>query len=220
MACAERKTAHSFAPTIVRPTSSPASPSPTADDPEPRLTSELSRGPLHLLLLGRTLEGSLLMTAVMKERIHLERPWEDCPLPLPDALRMEGLAPCLGVVAPMIHVARERVCRGARRLAEEYPRAPFEPVKVEESLAVNLAAPLLAMLNRVLVLELNVARLEGLLDGGTPRDRFLSFAHHLCGTGSKPFLQEYSALRDQIAGRLDRWAEFSLEFLQHLCEDW
>jgi type 2 lantibiotic biosynthesis protein LanM len=156
----------------------------------------------------------------MKERIHLERPWEDCPLPLPDALRMEGLAPCLGVVAPMIHVARERVCRGARRLAEEYPRAPFEPVKVEESLAVNLAAPLLAMLNRVLVLELNVARLEGLLDGGTPRDRFLSFAHHLCGTGSKPFLQEYSALRDQIAGRLDRWAEFSLEFLQHLCEDW
>ncbi len=144
-----------------------------------------------------------------------------CPLPLPDELRTLELAACLTIVSPMIHDARLRVRARASQLAVGYPSAPFDPPAVEESLAVNLAAPLLMMMNRVMVLELNVARLEGVLEGDSPQERFASFVDRL----SRPevadqLLGEYSVLRDEIERRLEQWVRFSIEFLEHLCVDW
>jgi lantibiotic modifying enzyme len=88
-------------------------------------------------------------------------------------------------------------------------------------LAANLAGPLLIMANRVLILELNVARLEGRLSGDTPQERFLSFAERLSDTEvSGQLLHEYSELREQVANCLEKWTGFSLEFLEHACQDW
>lgn len=77
------------------------------------------------------------------------------------------------------------------------------------------------MASRVLILELNVARLEGRLSGDTPQERFLSFAELLSDTEvSGQLLHEYSELRDQVANCLEMWTGFSLEFLEHACQDW
>src|SRR5215471_5808698 len=154
------------------------------------------------------------MTAAMQAK-------DRCPVPLPDRSHTADLAGCLTVFAPMIHEARERVRRGAERLAARYGAVPFDPAAIEESLAANLAAPLLMMASRALILELNVARLEGRLSGDTPQERFLSFGELLADTEvSDQLLQEYSELRDQVANCLEKWAGFSLEFLEHACQDW
>ena len=102
-----------------------------------------------------------------------------CPLPLPEYLTGYGLAHCLVAAAPLIERARERVRRGATDLAGSYPDAPFDPASIEQSLAGHLPVPLLQMMGRVMVLELNVARLEGVLAGETSEERFASFVDRL-----------------------------------------
>ncbi len=142
-------------------------------------------------------------------------------LPLPDHLRGHGLANCLDLIRPQIYEARQRVRRGARRLALSGGHVPFDPATVEEALASNLPEQLLAMMTRVMVLELNVARLEGRLAGDTPAERFQSFLATLHSPESADRLfDEYPTLLEQIVNRLDRWAAFSLEFLGHLSDDW
>jgi type 2 lantibiotic biosynthesis protein LanM len=144
-----------------------------------------------------------------------------CPLPLPEHLQGSGLARCLVAATPLIQAAREQVRQGAQDLVKSYPKAPFDATSIEESLAANLAEPLLLMTTRVLVLDLNVARLEGVLAGNTAEERFASYVSRLCDpVVAGQLLAEYPVLTEQIASRLERWAMFSLEFLRHACNDW
>jgi type 2 lantibiotic biosynthesis protein LanM len=142
-------------------------------------------------------------------------------LPLPEQMQSQGLAHCLVFLAPLIQNARDHVRRGVRHLAESHERLPFDPMTIEESLAANLAEPLLQMTARVMVLELNIARLEGLLVGDTPQCRFLSFLNRLQNPEvANQLLREYPVMTDQIVNHLKRWAAFSLEFLKDFCDDW
>ena len=72
-----------------------------------------------------------------------------------------------------------------------------------------------------MALELNVARLQGLLEGDTPEARFRSFSGRLRRRDiALALLQEYPVLARQLTICIDRWVAFSLEFLDHLCGDW
>jgi type 2 lantibiotic biosynthesis protein LanM len=72
-----------------------------------------------------------------------------------------------------------------------------------------------------MVLELNVARLQGLLKGETPEKRWRSFLQCLSQRNTAlNILQEYPVLAYQLVLCIDQWVAFSLEFLQHLCTDW
>src|SRR5207247_4850560 len=75
--------------------------------------------------------------------------------------------------------------------------------------------------SRVMVLELNVARLNGVLEGGTPQERFNNFFQRI----RRPqeflnILKEYPVLARYVVSTIDHWVRFSLEFLDHLCADW
>jgi type 2 lantibiotic biosynthesis protein LanM len=143
------------------------------------------------------------------------------PQPLEVRQQGKGLARGLVAVSQLIQEAKERVRRGAQRLAASSAYLPFNPSTVDEILASPLDRQLLVMMARVLVLELNVARLEGLLVGDTPEERFGSFVHRLEDREvSDQLLSEYPVLAEQVCNRLDMWAAFSLEFLRHLSEDW
>jgi type 2 lantibiotic biosynthesis protein LanM len=150
-----------------------------------------------------------------------ERPFDSFPLPLPEELEGYGLIHCIMSAAPLIQKARERVQHGAHDLAKSSPGVHLDPVAVEQQLAANLAQPLLSMMSRVMVLELNVARLEGVLEGNTPRERFTSFLRRLCEPAAADQLfSEYPVLKKEIERLLENWSIFSLEFLHHLCDDW
>jgi type 2 lantibiotic biosynthesis protein LanM len=127
----------------------------------------------------------------------------------------------LYVVEPLICQGLEHLDRGIQALKQVYPCLPFDPSTIESILFANLPSKLIQILYRTLVLELNVARLQGFLQGNTPQERFESFSNRLRQREvSLSLLQEYPVLARQLTLCINQWVNFSLEFLQHLCTDW
>ncbi len=127
----------------------------------------------------------------------------------------------LELVQPLIDRACERLAAGIADLARKWPTPPFDPETIEDVLLMNLPDPLLAQLGRTMVLELNVARLQGLLEGDTSEERFQSFIRSLRQPDQTiAVLAEYPVLARQLAICVNRWAGVCLEFLDHLCSDW
>jgi type 2 lantibiotic biosynthesis protein LanM len=127
----------------------------------------------------------------------------------------------LDAIAPLLVRGRERVRTGARALADAYPAHPFDPDTVDQLLVANLPAILRRMISRTMVLELNVARLNGVLSGTTAEERFDSFVERLRRRDTVLSLfQEYPVLARQLVQCIGRWATCALEFLEHLCADW
>src|SRR5262249_1845021 len=77
------------------------------------------------------------------------------------------------------------------------------------------------LVHRTLVLELNVARVRGELDGETPEQRFASFVARL----RRPYvaieiLAEYPVLARAAVNAVERWRRFQIGLLDHLIADW
>jgi type 2 lantibiotic biosynthesis protein LanM len=142
------------------------------------------------------------------------------PLPFPESAGDE-LFGLLYVVEPLLHRAIDRVRRGADELRARFANCPMPADSVAELLFPSLVNRILGMLSRTAALELNVARLEGVLEGDTPEDRFRSFVRRLTQReNGLAFLQEYPVLARQLVNCIDLWSAFSLELLQHLCAEW
>lgn len=161
----------------------------------------------------------------MTAAASLTSPPEVMPLPLsPPSAPLnasDAMFRWLIVFSREIEQAKAAIREGAEVLAANYRYAPFDSTHIVGALASPLAQQIFMMAARVMVLELNVARLEGKLAGNTPEERFASFADGLgdpCVAAS--LRREYPVLVEQVANRLEKWTVFSLEFLKHLCEDW
>lgn len=121
----------------------------------------------------------------------------------------------------LISWGRKRVHAGIREIQNKYATLPFDPEQVDLLFLPSLSQELSKITSRVMVLELNVARLSGLLEGDTPQQRFDSFFQRI----RRPqeflnILKEYPVLARTIVSTIDHWVKFSLEFLDHLCADW
>jgi type 2 lantibiotic biosynthesis protein LanM len=171
----------------------------------------------------------------LKARFGQSPPWletiaeafsrEDClsadPLPLPENLRAAQTAGFLNVVAPLLRLALDRVRREAERMRDERGVVPFDPSTVATTLFAGLPLQLYMMLSRTLVLELNVARLEGRLAGTTPQERFASFVAQLEQPANAiALLGEYPVLARRMTNRIRKWVSRSTELLQRLADDW
>lgn len=143
------------------------------------------------------------------------------PSLLPDELHTHQMAGFLNLVAPLIANGREQLRAGIQTLCRNKPEHPFDPQTIEELLLAGLPARLLPRLSRTLVLELHVARLQGLLRGDTPEERFEHFIERLSDHETAlAILQEYPVLARQLVQCIDAWVQVSLELLQRLCSDW
>ncbi len=139
----------------------------------------------------------------------------------PEALAEQKEMGFLSAIAPLMCQGVDRLDAQIQTLIETQSHLPFEPSTVKSLLLKDLQRQLLSMLSRTMVLELNVARLQGLLQGDTPEERFQSFLQRLHQPSIvMPLLQEYPVLGRQLVISIDRWLNFSGEFLQHLCHDW
>lgn len=128
----------------------------------------------------------------------------------------------LALARPQIAAARRQVRRGLDRIVAEAGEAC--PFTAEGALALASAAlpfRLLPLLSRTLVLELHVARLEGLLGGATPEERFAAFAARLAEPEvARALWEEYPVLARQVAIDLAFWSEATLELCGRLAADW
>ncbi|MDF5712055.1 MAG: type 2 lanthipeptide synthetase LanM family protein [Nostoc sp. S4] len=125
---------------------------------------------------------------------------------------------------PLISQGIYRLNTGIQALVEKQPPEkplPFTASKIKAILFGALPEKLFEMLTPTMVLELNVARLLGLLSGETPTERFLSFLERLYQKDIVlTLLQEYPVLARQLVICIENWVNSSLEFLQRLCADW
>jgi type 2 lantibiotic biosynthesis protein LanM len=139
---------------------------------------------------------------------------------LPHELAGAQSAAFLNAVTPLTARFRARLGEGIEALIRQHPEAPFDAPTVLELLYANVPAHLLGMISRTMVLELNVARLQGLLEGETPEERFAGFAARLRERHlSVALLAEYPVLARQLVTALEQWADSSIEFLTRLCAD-
>lgn len=142
--------------------------------------------------------------------------------PLPQLLAIAGkLGGFLYLVEPLIVQTHEHLHQQLQKLIQAHTNLPFDPLTIEDLLLAQLPWKLLPILCRTLTLELQVARLQGLLSGDTSEQRFGSFVQRLRQRDTAlDLLREYPVLARQVITSLDQWADVSLEFLQHLCTDW
>lgn len=133
----------------------------------------------------------------------------------------EELLGFLQWVNPLIDHALAKIQTALAQLAQQHAELPFDPTTIEDILLVNLPDPLLMRISRTLVLELHVARLQGLLEGDTPQARFRSFVRRLRRPDyALALLAEYPVLARQLTLMLDQWADVCIEFLTRLTADW
>ncbi|HEX7333362.1 MAG TPA: type 2 lanthipeptide synthetase LanM family protein [Pyrinomonadaceae bacterium] len=135
---------------------------------------------------------------------------------------LAGLPPSfLNGFDPLLYHAIKRLQDGLSLLEQEYPAAPFNRQTIKSALITHLFEQLAIKCARTMVLELNVARLQGELVGDTPEERFCDFAERLRKPEVMlPILMEYPVLARQIVTTVDNWVAFCLELFEHLCEDW
>lgn len=98
---------------------------------------------------------------------------------------------------------------------------PFSVDALQPHFRSQLFMHVLRMINRTMVLELNVARMQGDLSGENPEERFVSFLERIKVPEHRIALfEEYPVLARQIIICLDHWVNVNVEFVRRLIEDW
>ena len=127
----------------------------------------------------------------------------------------------LALVEPLIQRGREQLLKGIQTVSCSYPTLPIDIDHIVKELLPSLLEDLIQIISRTLVLELNVARLQGDLIGETPEARFQDFCQRLRRPEvALAIWQEYPVLARQVLMRIDHWRAANLEFLQRLGNDW
>jgi type 2 lantibiotic biosynthesis protein LanM len=129
-----------------------------------------------------------------------------------------------GFISP----AEPMISDGVRRLRQEvdtlrstYAAVPFDPATVIPLLVGNLLPQIGRVVTRTMILELNVARVQGTLNGETAEDRYRDFIAQIKEPDrTLALLQEYPVLARQVGNCVNYWVSTSLEFLIRLCGDW
>ena len=94
---------------------------------------------------------------------------------LSESWRDAEMAELLDAFAPLVVRGREQLRKGVQELWQTWPELPFDPATIEELLLQNLPSHLQRILGRTMALELNVARLLGVLEGDTPEEALQQF---------------------------------------------
>ncbi|WP_435175502.1 type 2 lanthipeptide synthetase LanM [Actinacidiphila sp. bgisy145] len=124
------------------------------------------------------------------------------------------------VVAPFVREALRRFDAAADGAGPAGPFAAADRAVVREAVRADAARRLVRLSARVLVLELNVLRVTGRLEGETPEARFGSFVRHF--RRPEPLaelLDEYAVLARLLVDTAAQVAAVHAEFLRRLADD-
>lgn len=168
--------------------------------------------------LQRRLGGRMPWLEILQEAYA--QPVSTKPFPVPK--NYQGL-PTVGFlewVRPLIERGQARLKARLQELASTHSGLLFEVETLEAQLFSVLPTRLHERINRTLVLEMNVARLQGQLRGETGSERFTRFVELLREPGyALKLLQEYAALARMCVETVERWVDSSTELATRLTLD-
>ena len=125
------------------------------------------------------------------------------------------------VVAPLVHDACDIVHDSLATLFSHAHVRVVDLKVIEDQLLAELHSTLRGIFTKTMVLELNVARVQGQLTGDTPEARFWSFVARLHEPiVVRALIDEYPVMFRLLAEAVARWTRISTEPLQRLCTDW
>jgi type 2 lantibiotic biosynthesis protein LanM len=131
-----------------------------------------------------------------------------------------GLLPVRSFVEPFVTAGLAELFDRARDIVSGNPDAPFDPHHATLLFEPLLWGQLIGRALKVVILELNVARVRGSLIGDTPEERHASFAAQLrAGPAREEIIREYPVLARSLVTAKEYWAQASAEFLYHLATD-
>src|SRR5439155_9517462 len=123
-----------------------------------------------------------------------------------EALQVREMGGLLNLIEPLVSHGRDRLHHAVQALIQTQTDLPFDPTTVEELVLATFPWRLLEMVSRTMALELNVARLQGFLEGDTPEARFRSFLERLRRRDiALALLREYPVLARELTMNIDRW---------------
>lgn len=127
----------------------------------------------------------------------------------------------LNLVLPQVDQATRRLADTLTELVDKYPAAPFTPTRMLSIALSNLPRLLLPQLEKVLALEVNIARLQEDLSGNDGQARFMDFCERLREKErALALFDEYPVLGRRVIWLLDTWVQSHLEVCTRLCADW
>jgi type 2 lantibiotic biosynthesis protein LanM len=155
---------------------------------------------------------------------HLSEAFSDCllhtALPLPDETD-EPIFSLLKVARPLMTHGLSKLKESVAAVLREYSQPPLSMEAVQQVLLDSLSRQLLTILSRSMVLELNIARVQGSLEGESQEDRYRSFVQRLGQPETAlAMMLEYPVLARQLVIRIDQWIGFIVEYVDRLCSDW
>jgi type 2 lantibiotic biosynthesis protein LanM len=131
----------------------------------------------------------------------------------------QGTNALMWVAYPIINEALRRFGEGIFR--QRWQLAPFDADTVDKLVLPALLRNLHSQITGVLILELNVARIKGLLAGSSPEERFQRFCEMLRQPETRQtIVREYPVLFRSLLTSTLNWVESSVELLERLSTDW
>lgn len=127
----------------------------------------------------------------------------------------------INLVIPIIEYGYNKLVNAVSEIIQKHPVLQLKIENLHDIYQSNLLNHLIVMLNRTMVLELNIARLQGILKGDTPEKRFDNFIHYICNNKTQlDILKKYPVLARQIVAFVNNWVSYLTEFISHLYDDW
>jgi type 2 lantibiotic biosynthesis protein LanM len=127
----------------------------------------------------------------------------------------------LVVVEPLIRHTLDVIEQRVVTLKKIYDDIPIDIENVKSIFLQAFLNPIFFLIFRTLILELNVARLNGILIGATSEERFSAFIEYLKNpSNARALLNEYPVMARLVMTRLEDIGNYIVRFIEYLCEDW
>lgn len=127
----------------------------------------------------------------------------------------------LVLVAPLVANFRNRLQIYATDLQSKSPSSPCQPDQLVSLLTEEVSARLRKTIQKTLILETNIARIQNRLSGETSAERYASFIKLIStNEGRLAVFLEYPVLARRVWQMLDQWCAVSREFIDRLNSDY
>jgi type 2 lantibiotic biosynthesis protein LanM len=114
-----------------------------------------------------------------------------------------------------------KIRSGIVALTQKYAQLPFSVHNILLLLISHIPGYIDPKLHKTVILELNVARIQGRLQGNSTEERFGNFLRQLRRpAGLQALFAEYPVLARLLVEAIEQWASCELELLERLCADW